>query len=232
MEIINGRITGTDKNGITIFAPYSDIERLTLRKYSEVQIGLPDGRTISPEQRRKAHALINEIAEWIGDLPEFVKRLMKMEFIVNSLQSIEKELFSLSDCDVTTAREFITYLIDFMIEHDVPSKIPLYEQCEDIHRYVYSCALKKRCAISGKRAELHHVDAVGMGRDRDDIIHIGMRVLPLSRELHALAHTKGNDWLLEEYHLEPIKVDRQIAKIYKLNTKERQNESHINIRKL
>ena len=54
MEIINGKITGADEHGITIFAPYSDIERLTLRKYDEVQIGLPDGRTISPEQREKA----------------------------------------------------------------------------------------------------------------------------------------------------------------------------------
>ena len=221
MEIIRGKITGADECGITIFAPYSDIERMTLRKYSKVQIGLPDGRTISPEQRKKAHALINEIAEWMGEIPEYVKRLVKMEFIVNSLQSLEKELFSLSDCDVTTAREFITYLIDFMIEHDIPSKIPLYEQCEDIYRYVYSCALKKRCAISGRRAELHHVDIVGMGRDRDDIIHIGMRVLPLSREYHTLAHTKGNDWLLNEYHLEPITVDKQIAKVYKLNTKEK-----------
>ena len=221
MEIIRGKITSADECGIMIFAPYSDIEHMTLRKYSEVQIGLPDGRTISPEQRKKAHALINEIAEWMGEIPEYVKRLVKMEFIVNSLQSLEKELFSLSNCDITTAREFITYLIDFMIEHDIPSKIPLYEQCEDIYRYVYSCALKKRCAISGRRAELHHVDTVGMGRDRDDIIHIGMRVLPLSREYHTLAHTKGNDWLLNEYHLEPITVDKQIAKVYKLNTKEK-----------
>lgn len=98
MEIINGKITRADENGITIFAPYSDIERLTLRKYDEVQIGLPDGRTISPEQRKKAYALINEIAEWVGDFPEYIKRLMKMEFVVNRLQSLEKELFSLSDC--------------------------------------------------------------------------------------------------------------------------------------
>lgn len=221
MEIIRGKITSADECGIMIFAPYSDIEHMTLRKYSEVQIGLPDGRTISPEQRKKAYALIGEISDWVGDFPEYIKRLMKMEFVVNRLQSLEKELFSLSNCDITTAREFITYLIDFMIEHDIPSKIPLYEQCEDIYRYVYSCALKKRCAISGRRAELHHVDTVGMGRDRDDIIHIGMRVLPLSREYHTLAHTKGNDWLLNEYHLEPITVDKQIAKVYKLNTKEK-----------
>ena len=219
MEIISGKITGANERGITIFAPYSDIERMMLRRYDEVQIGLPDGRTISPEQRKKAYALIGEIADWVGDFPEYIKRLMKMEFVVNRLQSLEKELFSLSDCDITTAREFITYLIDFMIEHDIPSKIPLYEQCEDIYRYVYSCALKKRCAISGRRADLHHVDTVGMGRDRDDIIHIGMQVLPLSREYHTLAHTKGNDWLLNEYHLEPITVDKQIAKIYRLRGK-------------
>ncbi len=221
MEIITGRMIKTDERGITIFAPYTDIERMTLRKYDEVQIGLPDGRTISPEQRRKAHALINEIAEWVGDYPEFVKRLMKLEFITGRLKSLEKEIFSLSDCDVTTAREFITYLVDFMVEHDVPSKIPLYEQCEDVSRYVYSCALKKRCVISGRRAELHHVDAVGMGRNRNEIIHIGMRVLPLSREYHAAAHRMGSKRLLEEYHLEPIIVDRKIAKIYKLNAEEK-----------
>lgn len=219
MEIISGKIICADEGGITVHAKYEDAERLTLRRYDEVQIGLPDGRRISPEQRRKAHALIGEIAEWMGDMPEYVKRLMKMEFIVNRMQALEKEIFSLSDCDVTTAREFITYLIDFMIEHGVPSRMPLYEQCEDIQRYVYSCAAQRRCAVCGRRAELHHVDAVGMGRDRDDIIHTGMRVLPLCREHHTAAHTVGSAHLTAEYHLEPVTVDEKLAKVYKLKSK-------------
>ena len=105
MEIIKGRITGITLDGVlTVTAVYGNIDRFVLRKYDVVQIGLPDGRRISPEQRAKAHALIAEIADWQGDMPEFVKRLMKIDFMVNRLQSLEREIFSLSDCDMTTAR--------------------------------------------------------------------------------------------------------------------------------
>lgn len=36
----------------------------------------------------------------------------------------------------------------------------------------------RKCAVCGRRAELHHVDRVGMGRDRREICHIGMQALP------------------------------------------------------
>ena len=40
--------------------PYD--RRYLIRECSEVQVDIPDGRTISPEQRRKAYALMGEIA--------------------------------------------------------------------------------------------------------------------------------------------------------------------------
>ena len=185
-------------------------------------MGLPDGRTISPEQRRKAHACMGDIAEWVGDTPEYIKRLMKLEFIQTRLQALEKSIFSLSDCDVTTAREFITYLIDFMIEHAVPSKVPLYEMCEDIGKYVYACLMHKRCAVCGaQKADLHHFDPIGMGRDRNEVPQIGMRVISLCRLHHNEAHSKGRSWLIDDLHLEAIPMDDAIAKKYKLSKKNR-----------
>ena len=64
MEIIGGKITGYDERAgmLHIEAPYTNYNRMTLRQYSEVEIGLADGRRITPEQRKKAHALIGEIA--------------------------------------------------------------------------------------------------------------------------------------------------------------------------
>ena len=221
MEIIRGRIEDYGADGsVYIRAIIPDIGRACLRKYDEVQVGLPDGRRITPEQRRKAYALMREIAEWMGDLPEYVKRLMKMEFMVTRMQALEKHIFSLSDCDMTTAREFITYLIDFIIEHDVPTQTPLIELCEDIGRYVYACLMHKKCAVCGaNHVDLHHTQAVGAGRNRDDILQLGMPVLPLCREHHMESHNIGQKSFMEKYHLQAIELTKEIGKVYKLSRK-------------
>ena len=176
----------------------------------EVEVIWHDMRRISPEQRRKAYALMGEIAAWSGDSPENVKAALKVDFRLKALESMEKQLFSLSDCDMTTARLFITYLIDFALENDVPSSRPLAEYADDIERYVYACAANKKCAVC--EAELHNVDRVGMGRDRREICHIGMQALPLCREHHQEAHQHGDKALLEKYHLVTVTIDERIAK--------------------
>ena len=117
---------------------------------------------------------------------------------------------------MTTAREFITYLIDFMIEHGVPSKVPLYEQSEDMEHYIYSCLFHKRCCVCGKKSDLHHVERVGMGRNRQEIIHEGMLALPLCRKHHEICHTVPQDEFNQQYHLVPIPLDKELCKKYGL----------------
>ena len=199
------------------------LDRAILRKYDKVLVEFADGRRISPEQRKKAYALMGEIADWIGDVPEYVKKLMKIEFMANRMQTIGEKIFSLSDTDVTTAKEYISFLIDFMIEHEVPSKTPLYELCEDIRKYVYACLMHKTCAVCGKRgADVHHLSGsrVGHGglhwREKDQT---GALVLPLCREHHMAAHGGEADFLAR-YHLEGIEMDAQIKKVYKAKMKE------------
>ena len=66
-------------------------------------------------------------------------------------------------------------------------------------------------------AELHHVDRVGMGRDRTDILHEGMEALPLCREHHAEAHTMPDAEFFEKYHLDGgVVLDKTLCRIYKL----------------
>ena len=76
--------------------------------------------------------------------------------------------------------------------------------------------LNKKCAVCGKHADLHHVDAVGMGNDRNEIHHLGRRVLPLCREHHIECHSIGSKFLMEKYHLEPVNADEKICKKYRL----------------
>jgi len=211
----------TEDGTAVIYAALPDLDKALLRGYGKVEIILPDGRRISPEQRRKVYALIGEVAEYVDGIRntgtiESTKKTLKIEFMLSRMESMERRLFSLSDCDVTTAREFINFLVEFIIENDIPTHVPLFENCEDIERYVYTCLMRKKCAICGRQAELHHVDAVGTGRNRKKICHIGMRALPLCREHHTEIHVVGREDFLKKYFLEPVKIDERIAKVYRI----------------
>ena len=222
MEIIGGKIVDVQPGYIVIRANYDNVDRLCLRRYDEVQIGLEDGRKITPEQRRKAFALVGEIACWSGYERDEAHMTLKHDFIANHLEQLQKELFSMSDCDITTAREYINYLIDFCLKFDVPTRYPLAELCDDVERYVYSCLIHKKCCVCGKKAELHHVDRVGMGNDRNEIQHEGRRCLPLCQEHHTEVDHVGDIRLCEQYHVSPVKIDARIVKTYRLRTKKEQ----------
>lgn len=206
------------KGGMAIKTTRPPAENLS----DQVVVLWQDSRGISPEQRRKAWALIGEISAAYGYLSagdrEQLNADMKRQFLIQRMDELTAEAikrFSLSDCDQTTARLYITFLIDFVIEHDIPTKEMTAELCEDIEAYVYQCMMHKRCCICRKPADLHHVDRVGMGRNRDDIVHVGMEAITLCRDHHREAHDHGDARLLERYHLVPITITDEIAK--KLN---------------
>lgn len=212
--IVHGTIVSANASGLTITVPYDS--RYVTQHWQEVEVHIPDGRKISPEQRRKAYALMGEIASWAGMTPDEVKLTHKHEFTQRHLEGLHRELFSLADCDMTTAREFISYLIDFVLEFDVPLQVPLVEVCDDVKQAVYACLMRKKCIICGQRCDLHHVDRVGMGGDRRSMDHLGLRCLPLCREHHKEAHDHGDAALMDKYHLEPVEIDDKIIRLYKL----------------
>ena len=226
-EHVTGTVRDIIQDGtVVIHAALPDPLRALLRKYNNVEIILPDGRRISPEQRRKVYALIGEVAEYVDGIRnagtvESAKRTLKMEFMLSRMEGMERRLFSLSNCDVTTAREFINFLVEFIIENDIPTRVPLIENCEDIEQYVYACLMSKKCAVCGRQADLHHCDVVGMGRDRTAICHIGMRALPLCREHHTEIHSIGQEEFLRRYIIEPVRIDERIADVYGLRKKNR-----------
>ena len=220
-----GHIVDISEGGVaTITATLPNLYHAIDRKYNDVEIILPDGRRISPEQRRKCYALIGEIAEFVegfrtAETIEDTKQVMKWDFILKRMESQERQLFSLSSCDMSTASEFITYLIDFIVKNDIPTRFPLIEQCEDVSRYIYSCLVNKKCCICGKPADLHHVQSVGSQGYRDKINHIGLEALPLCREHHTESHKIGQESFMGKYHLQPVKIDKKIAKLYRLSIK-------------
>ncbi|WP_026762668.1 putative HNHc nuclease [Selenomonas artemidis] len=216
--IVPGKVVQEVEEGFLILLPAADKEALKGKYRRGVNIELCDPRRISPEQRRKAYALIRDISLWMGGTPmETAKELTKWIFQESEPATLE-EMFSLSDCSMEVARLYITFLIDFCLLHDIPCGEPLYKLAEDIGRYVWACALNKRCAVCGRKAELHHCagSVVGMGRNRKEICHIGMKVLPLCRTHHTEIHRIGHETFFRRYILEPVRVDERIATVYKL----------------
>lgn len=192
------------------------------RLSDQVTVIWHDKALISPEQRRKAYALMGEIAAWSGMTQEQVKTVEKARYWKQYAKELNDELFSLSDCTMTEARGFINHLIDLILEFEIPTRQPLYENSDDIQHYVYACLRHKKCALCGRKAELHHVDAIGMGYDRQEKPQLGNAVLPLCREHHMHIHQKGNGAFLTLYHLESVPLDDACGKIYGLTKKARE----------
>ncbi|SHI56084.1 Putative HNHc nuclease [Anaerovibrio lipolyticus DSM 3074] len=218
-----GKITDISENGIvTIFAQLPNLNKALDRHYDRVEIILPDGRKITPEQRRKCYALLGEITEFVSGIRnaetlDETKSMMKWEFILHRMEAQERRLFSLANCDVSTAREFITYLVSFIVENDIPTKIPLIEQCEDIASFVYACSINRKCAVCGKDADVHHCEGsrIGAGVDRNEVHHLGREVLPLCREHHSICHN-DEEAFIEKFHLVPVRLDEALCKKLKL----------------
>ena len=160
--------------------------------------------------------MIREISNWNGDTPEENKKFLKLDFWQGELLQVADTMFSLSDAPMSVVASFQSWLARFIVRNDVPTKKPMLDYIDDIDDYVYACLASKKCAICGKRADLHHCDAVGMGRDRDEIIHEGMLVLPLCREHHTETHTIGRDTFMDKYHIHGVPADKTICKIYGL----------------
>lgn len=219
-EHILGEIQDVKEDGMAVItAGLPDLDRALLRQYKKVEIILPDGRRISPEQRRKAYALIGEITEYVdgirnADTIEEQKGLLKMEFMLRRMEATERRMFSLSDCSVTTAKEFITYLVDFIIANDIPTRVPLIENCDDIQRYIYACLMHRKCAVCGKPADIHHCEGsrIGAGVDRTKVHQLGREVLPLCRVHHTELHAMPESEFIAKYHLQKVKLDEVLCK--------------------
>lgn len=219
--MIKGKINTVTEDGTAIIHAPISLYELTHRQVKECYVEFIDSRRLSDKQRRMCYALIRAIADWSGDSQEGIKTALKLDFSIEHIETLGEKLFSLSDAPMSLVAEFQRYLISFILEHDVPLNFSLREYVDDVEHYVYMCLIHKRCAVCGKRAELHHLDAVGMGNDRTQVTHIGREAMSLCREHHTEYRTVGRLEFIQRYHFNGgVEIDKTIAKIYKLKTKE------------
>lgn len=193
----------TDKGTeLKVFIPKENLGEFLIDKHiRHAEMRFDDGRTISAEQRRKAYALIDAIAEDLGYSRDEVKDIFKFRYYAQT----GEEHLSLKDCSVTDAREFIGIMLDFCVEQGVQLEEPGVLYAEDIGRYVYACLKNRKCAICGlPNSDVHHEKRVGMGRNRNKIDDSEYPKLPLCRSHHILAHSMSVEQFNNIYHIRGI----------------------------
>ena len=194
------------KTEIIVSVPGESIGQMIADKEIHcAEMRFDDGRTISNEQRRKAYALIDSIAEWTGYQREEVKDIFKFRYYAET----GEESLSLKDCSVTDARIFITILMDYCIEEGVQLNEPGVLLADDIGRYLYMCLMNRKCCVCGLQgSDIHHVDAIGAGRNRNKIDDSKMRKMCLCRRHHQIVHQLGQPRFDAMYHVYGIIADK------------------------
>lgn len=207
VEIEKYRETGEDTE-LIIRVPKIRLGNMLIRKeIKNAEMRFDDGRHISAEQRRKAYATIRDIADYTGYLPEEQKEWLKYLHIINT----GCDYFSLSDCSMDTAREFINTILEYAISEGIPLSENAIERTDDIGRYLYYCIMNRKCAICGRPGEIHHEDAIGMGRDRRKIDDSEHRKICLCREHHTVAHQMGAERFRKMYKVYGIIIKDDVT---------------------
>jgi len=231
-DTIVGEIVNVSPSGEATIKATISLDDYTRKGYRKVLIYLQDSREISDKQRKFCYALISDIADWQGDHERAAgkavwKEYLKLKYIVDDLEPLARRMFSLSNAPVDIINGFLRFLIDFILENDIPTKKSLLEYVDEnsIKDYIYSCLINKKCCICGKPCDLHHADRIGLGGNREEVIHEGLEVLPLCRTHHQEVHSKGDPDFYKLYHLDGgITCDKTIIKIYHLKSKKENNK--------
>ncbi len=190
-----------EQNGIylKIFIPDAQIK---IKNHQGVEIRLDDEKKITAEQRKKAYATLKDISNYTGHSIEESKEWLKYYF----LSQTGSEYFSLSDCSMEKAREFISFTLEYALKNGIPLSDNALNRTDDIERYLYHCIKHKKCCICGRNGEIHHIDAIGMGRDRQQVDDSESRKICLCRKHHIIAHQRGRESFEQMYHVYGIKA--------------------------
>lgn len=219
IDTVKGKIVGYDNRRceVLIRARYDDWYTMTKREYKTCLVQLVDNRPLSDKQRRMCHALLREIGDYTGMGMDPTKEYMKLKFMLEDMDQTADQIFSLANAPMSLVCAFQRFLIHFILDWDIPCRFSLLDYVDDVGDYIYHCLIAKKCCICGKPAQLHHVDRVGMGRDRTDILHEDLEALPLCGEHHGENHTTSDRDFFEKYHLPGgVKLDKTLCRMWHL----------------
>ena len=196
-----------DGTELKIFVPNRNLQNEIIDgRVRTCEIRLEDNRKISYEQRKKAYACIADISKYTGYQPEQAKELMKYLYIIRT----GGEYFSLSNCSMETAKEFINVLLDYIIENGIQMDESGVDRSEDIDHYLWKCLRERKCCVCGRKADFHHSKAIGRGFNRKHFDDSNLMKMALCRNHHTESHTIGQKEFMKKYKVYGIKYKEDV----------------------
>jgi len=172
-------------------APKEDIIKYQTNEGLFAIIKFFDSRRITSEQRKRIFATIKDIANYQGE----PKELIRSDLTSSYCEASGQDYFSLSECSLETAREFTNYLIEYVLEHEIPLKELVMDRTEDISKYLFYCLKYEKCCICGKKAIVYKLN------DESKIA--------LCEEHHDIARVKGIEEFEKAWKVYGIRYLRQ-----------------------
>ena len=133
VDTVKGRIVGYDERTqeLLIRAHYDDWYTMTKRGYKECLVQPLDARPLSDRQRKMCYALLREISEYTGQDVHSAKEYLKIRFLADDFGETADRIFSLSNAPMSLVCAFQRYLVRFIVEYDIPCRVPLLEYVDD-----------------------------------------------------------------------------------------------------
>ena len=181
----------------------------------EVDVQIVDPFKITDKQRRKIFALVKDIEAHTGQPMDYMRHMF-IEY-VRTYYGYDKRI-SLSDFTRTQASQIIEVTLDWIFHNDIPLAYKTSDLLKQDKSFLYWATVNRNCVICGKpHSDLAHRYAVGKGRNRNKINHVGNQVLALCRDHHTEQHQIGTDTFNNKYHLTDswVDVDDRLNKMLK-----------------
>lgn len=207
------------------------VDNAMMMNNNVVALNVDDGVSITNAQRKFSFAVMRDIFEaqyggydatndgWL-----VTEESVRQHFYSKYFERYGEEFtLSASKGRKYDANNFIDILMEFVDDNGVMIKDyrPLeYMTDKAAYKHCYRALMNSTCAICGKpHADLHHVDTIGIGNNRDKVNHLGRYAIELCRKHHNELDSPNHDQkeFIEKYHLAPVKINELIAKKHNLN---------------
>lgn len=172
-----------------------------------------DPRRFSIKQRKLFFAILEDIFRWSGNSTEVLKDYFYAEYSTKTYGG----LISFKNDSTTTMSEatlMLELVIDFVLQNDVPINKAFYLLPKDEAYWGYYCCKNRKCMECGRKADIHHVDALGMGSNRTKAKHLKHHFMALCRFHHVEIEQIGRPAFAKKYHMpvDGVKLDLETLK--------------------
>lgn len=200
-------------------------KRLSINGRYLTLLDLYEKDTITDEQRRHYFALTGDFAKYTGYPQQEADSFFKGSFMeVHELD--EWPSLSRGAMKKDVAGELLSFVIEFMIQNDIPFRKQQFYLTTDVQKMLYAMTMKRLCWVCGRPgSSLHHaVNLVGMGNDRTKHDHLKSKFMVLceygvniEKEDEAASHHKevhqlGLTEFCSRHHFKPIKLNKDDLK--------------------